>query len=440
MSDSMAGFDHGQNDSEQLVANISTPRKVNAGVFDKSDRRVKYSRNLDSFRRYITDSPTPAKIAGFLRMVDTGDIGVLSELQEEMESKDLHLQSMSQTRQRQFTQLLWDIEPDEKAKDQVLATEAADLVRDVLTRMDTFDDTLEHLATGIPTNLAVTELIWDSGVLIETVDVPGHRLRGDVHDGPGIFIETDDEPLGVQAFPNKFVVFHSNPRAGFPLRVTLTHATVVPWLIINFARSDWMAFSELYGTPWRIAVMGENYDPKDKEVIEDMLDNLSTDAAAVMGDLDRIDIIQASGTGETFQNQISWAEKKLSIGYLGQTLTSDTTGVGSLALGKVHANVRADLTLSDIRREQKVIGRQIIRPMCKLSFPRFDVPCPKFVRKLTEVRDIETERLNMDQIRQAQEMGLQVNTDEAYEKLGITRPETMTQDILTPKPKEVDSE
>lgn len=440
MSDSMAGFDHGQNDSEQLVANIATPKKVNAGVFNKSDRRVKYSRTLDNFRRYLTDSPTPAKIAGFLRMVDTGDIGVLSELQEEMESKDLHLQSMSQTRQRQFTQLEYDIEPDDKAEDQVLAIESADYVREILTGMDTFDDTLEHLATGIPTNLAVTELIWDSGVLIETVDVPGHRLMGDIHDGPGIFIETDAEPLGVQAFPSKFVVFHSNPRAGFPLRVTLTHATVVPWLIINFARSDWMAFSELYGTPWRIAVMGENFDPKDKEELKDMLENMSTDAAAVVSDLDRIDIIQATGTGETFQNQIAWAEKKLSIGYLGQTLTSDTTGVGSLALGKVHANVRADLTLSDIRREQKVIGRQVIRPMCKLKFPRFNVPCPKFVRKLTEVRDIDTERLNMDQVRLAQELGLPMNTEEAYEKLGITRPENMTQDVVNAKPKEVEDE
>lgn len=413
----MMGFQH------NLEASLCPKRDINAGVFNRSDRVVKHSRNLDSTRRYLTDNPTPSRLASLLRSVDDGDIAVLPELQEEMEAKDAHLQGVSQTRQRALTALEWDIEPDPKAEDQDAAIEAADYCRGVLTDMESFDPTLIHLAKGIPTNIAVTELIWHKAVLVDTVDVPGSRLVGDQMNGPGVFIETDDNHLGVAAIQDKFVIYHRGAKGCFPLRSTMTHATVKLWIASHFSISDWMAFSELYGVPWRIGIMGEGTMPEDKDVLEDMLANMGSDTAAVYDGLSSIEIIQASGTGETFEKQINWSESKMSILYLGQTLTTDTAGVGSFALGKVHDNVRTDLLISDIKVEADVVRNQMLRPMTQLRFPTRRMPIPRFVRKLVESSDVEGDRLSMDQISKAQELGLAIDVDETYEKLNLTKPE-----------------
>jgi len=77
-----------------------------------------------------------------------------------------------------------------------------------------------------------------------------------------------------------------------------------------------------------------------------------------------------------------------------------------------------------------MINNQIIFPMCRLRFPRFDVPCPSFKRKLFESRDTDTERLNMEQIRMMKEMGLPMNVDEVYERIGMTMPERFTEDVI----------
>lgn len=422
----MMGFIQKEN---RLIASLASPRQVNAGVFSKSDRKVKFSHQLDSQRRYLTDSPTPARLANLLRAVDNGDIAVLPELQEEMESKDAHLQGVSQTRQLALTALDWDIQPDPRADDQDLAIEASDVVRRILNDIRTFGDTLVHLATGIP-NLAVVELIWHKGMLVETVDVPGSRLIGDSMNGPGIFIETEKEPLGVQALPSKFVVYHRKRGGCYPLRVTLTHATVKPWIMGHFSISDWMAFSELYGVPWRIGTIEAGATPEDKDVLEEMLKNMGSDTAAVYDEFSNIEIIQASGTGETFEKQIAWSESKMSILYLGQTLTTDTSGVGSFALGKVHDNVRTDILLSDIKIEADVIREQIIRPMVALLFPAKRVPVPRFVRQLIESQNVEGDRLAIDQISKALELKMPLMVDETYEKLNLTKPEGFDQEVI----------
>lgn len=397
----------------------------------RSGQIVKYERARDAMRRRLTDGPSPEKMASTLLSVDNGDIAALCEIQEEMESKDSHLQGIANTRRRGLTALPWDVVPDTSRADSGLAKEAAVFVRESLLGIPTWEDVLEHMALGIGPNVSVIEMIWEAAEVVDFVCVPCHRLTGAPFDqGPGVYIETNAEPLGTAAFPGKFIVHHPLGRPSFPFHVTLTHATVRPWLVRHFTMSDWMAFSELYGVPMRLAILDQQVTDETRTDVQDMFDQMGSDLAGVFGEGTDIKFLQADGAGETFQNQMEHAKMDLSILWLGQTLTTDIGDRGSFAAAKVHDNVRADLLLSDIRSEARTLRDQLFRVMVGLRFPGRDVPAPHFVRQLNERRNIEAERADLEQMQFILDRGLAVDVDEMYRKTKLTKPDSVSDDVI----------
>jgi len=387
-------------------------------------RLVEYSQRLDGSPDYLTDAPTPDTFARIIQSADDGDIGDLMRLNEEMEAKDAHLQGVVETRRGALTALDWSIEPAESAKKQELADKAAAYVQDELENLHTLTGTLEHLATAIGPGLAVTELIWAKGRLLETNDVPSRRLRSDPLLGNAIRIETEDNWQGIETPPGKFIVFAPRSRAGSPIAVTMTRACAWLYILKHYARADWSSFSELFGMPFRVAMCGDNVPDDAQAKIGQMLRDMSADGWAVLPHSEDVTLDwkeTAKGDGP-YLPLIDWVEKKQSILYLGQTGTTDIGDRGSFAAIKVHDNVRADLLYSDIKKEGRMIRQSLIRPMCLLKWPRREVPLPHFVREVHEVKDLDAERLSLEQLRAAKEFGLLVDEDEQYRMLNIAKP------------------
>lgn len=400
----------------------------------RPSRITQYSTILDTSPRYLSDNPTPTKLSNALRAVDGWDVAALCELSEEFEAKDSHLMSEATKRRNALTCLSWKIEPDERARDQGAAKAAADYIDERLRMIDSWDTTLEHFASGIGPNVAVVELVWQDAELIDTLDVPGHRLIGQFWNSKEIRIQTDRSQFwGVSTFPGKFVVHHPQTKSGNPLRATMVHAVTLPWLFKNLSAADWLAFSEVYGTPWRWAEYTDSVVDADRTTAQDMLENMSADLAASLPVGVQLKTYQASGTGETYREQIAWAERKMSILYLGQTLTTELGDTGSRAAAQVHEGVRKDICIADIAAERRTIERQIFRFMLNLKFPNKPMPLPRFCRELPERRDVETERLVLDQITFAVGHGLRIDEEVMYEKLQLPIP-------LTPEPKKTSSE
>lgn len=393
---------------------------------------VRYDPTVDEYRRYVTDSPTPERMATWLRSVDDGDIAALCEMTDEMIAKDAHLTGVAETRRGAVTALDWDIEMNPDDPDPGIAEAKADYCRAKLFELTNFDEALDHLAEGIGPNVAVLELLWDRAELTGIVTVPGHRLTGDpMGQRPGVFVETETSQ-GVPTSPGKWIVHHPNPAGGFPLRRTLTHATVFPWLMIHFTRVDWMAFSELYGHPLRIAKWTDDVPDDDRTAVETMLREMGSDVAGSFPENVNIEFLQASGTGEIFANQAEYAERKMSIAWLGQTLTTDVgkTGSGAFALGKVHNNIRQDLLSKDLKAEKRTIEQQLLAPMVGLRFPDSPSPPPLWRRVIEEARDLDQERIGMEKLDRATSLGLTVKTDEVYETLGFERPGEGETDVM----------
>ena len=392
-------------------------------------RFTKRSTYLDSYRRYLTDSPTPSRIASIIRSTDTGDVAAAIELNEEMEAKDAHLQGVANTRRLALTALPWDVIPDADAKDQPAAEAAAEFVSETLRKVNGWNEGLDHLAAAIGPGISVLELVWNRGKLIEVVPVPGDRLVGDIADGSGVYVTTDEHPYdGIKAGGSKFVVFTPTVRGGFhPLRVTITRAQAYLWVIKHFAVADWSGFAETYGQPVRMANVKAAATPEEQEVVKDMLQNMGSDLWGMFTDNVDVKFLEAARNSEPFSGMVEWIEKKQAILYLGQTLTTEPGNIGSLALGQVHDSVRAALTLSDIGHEAQMVRWQVFRWLVRFQWPGRDIPLPLFHRQPAEARNIDMDRIDLEKLRFLKESGLGVDPEVVYERLGIPQPKEKPQ-------------
>lgn len=384
----------------------------------KAGQVVRYQRES---MQYVTDSPTATKFVSLLRGVDVGKVDDMFRLFEEMKAKDAHLQGVSNTRENAITALEWDIGPETNTDSPDLAADAAEFIHDELRNLRTFSDSLVHLTEAISTGVSVVELIWQDFRLVETYDVPGTLLRQDM-DTSRIKVETPKAPLGVELPPGKFVVYIPKPQAGFPFRVTLTRAVAWLYLVKHFVFADWAGFSERFGMPFPVGTVGDNVDPGAASDLEAALANLMAEGYAVLPEGCGIDIKEASRNNHPYGELMELIDKKISILWLGQTLTTDIGSVGSFAAANVHNNVRTDILLSDLAQEAAAVRNFIIAPMIQLRFPNKKVPLPHFKRKLLESRNIESERLTLDQLRFGREINLTVEKSWLHDSLGIPMP------------------
>lgn len=259
---------------------------------------------------------------------------------------------------------------------------------------------MDHMLTAIGPGVAVAELVWQRGRLRDIVRVPGHRLMQDPFVSPAVRIETDDEPVdGAPTYSPGYLVHCPNDRAGFPIRVTLTRATAWLWLIKHYGVSDWSTFAETYGHPWRIANFTRAAQDGEVDAVEAMLRDMTSDMYGVFTDAVDVKFLEAARNNQPFEGLVDWCERKQSILWLGQTLTTEQGSVGSLALGQVHDNTRASITLADIHAEAAMYREQLLTPMVRFRFPGENLPVPQFVRQVAEDAQVEVQRLRMDQIK-----------------------------------------
>ena len=399
------------------------------------ERRLYRWGHLDQNRRYITDNPSATKFVSILKRVDGGDVAALVEMDEEMLAKDAHLQGVANTRRLAVLALDWFVDPDIGTGDEGLAKEAAQYVSETFHAIESFPEFLSHNQSAIGPNIAVTELVWGNGTIVDTVPIPGNLLFYRPEMGPGMRIMTLDDPFnGIECSRGKFVCYSPNPKPGLPLTITITRAQAILYLLKHFAIADWATFSELFAMPIRIATYKKGAQEEEKSDVENMLRDLSSDAWGMFSEDVTIDFKEANKGTATYSDLVKWIESRQSILYLGQTLTTEIGQFGSFAAAKVHDNVRADILISDLRAEANCIRNQVIRPLVEIAFPGRSAPIPHFRREILEGRNIDwAERLKLEKIGLMAKLGLPMLRTEMYELLGITQPKP-GEEVVEPTP------
>lgn len=369
----------------------------------------------DSLRQYPTTGLTPSRVVAFAQAADAGAPHVLFELFDEMLAKWPRLAAVEATRRLALTGLDWEIESSDPR--------IADFCRASLQRIDRFRDVLEHLAGAIGRGVAVCELVWDSGRLIDIVPVPHSRLMADPHEPWRMRIRTEDDPtvgVAIDEQPLKWLVHEPQPCSGRLFNGGLLRASLPLFVAQHFSFKHWLTYSEVAGMPVRFAQYDALMPEGDKQDVQKMLEKLGTDASAAFSkDID-LKLLEGRAAGDKpYQPLQEHCNTEVTILWLGQHLTTDIHQSGSRAAAEIHDRVREDLLVDDIKSEGETIRRGVLAPIVAARFGE-NVETPRFRRSLIE--SVDTKVLAETLAVASRDLGLRIPARWAHQALGIPQP------------------
>ena len=368
---------------------------------------------------YPGDGLTPASLALILREADAGDPVRYLELAETIEERDPHYLGVLGTRRRAVSQIEITVEP---ADDSSEAEEDASMIRDWLKR-DELRGEMFDILDAIGKGFSFTEIMWDSSMgqfqpaELKWRDPRWFRFERHNLDMPLMLGEHGQE----QALPGfKFIFARMQAKSGLPLRSGLARTVLWAYLFKKYTERDWAIFTQTYGQPLRLGRYGSGASDKDKQTLFRAVANIAGDCAAIVPHGMDIEFIEASNVGSStslFQERAEWYDKQVSKAVLGQTATTDAE-TGGLGSGKEHREVQEDIERADSSALAAILNRQLIRPWIDLNRG----PQKRYPRLIIARPDEEDLAQWSSAVTPWVEQGLQVKSDEIYDKLGITKP------------------
>lgn len=376
----------------------------------------------DKYSTYPSNGLTPKKLARIFRAADDGDVWEQMELFEEMEEKDPHLFAQLQTRKLAVAGLDWEVQP---FGDDGQSKEVAAFIDAQLKGIENLDDIFIDMLDAIGKGVSVMEIAWGVGadgwdVIEDIVYVHPKKLVWDSRTDE-MKICTREFPAGIALPENKFVVHRYKAKSGHASRNGILRVVAWMYLFKNYDVKDWVAFAEVFGMPLRLGKYGMGASEDDKRALMEAIYSLGSDAAGIIPDTTVIEFIESQKTTsvEIYENLARYCDEQTSKAVLGQTLSSDSGG-GSYAQGKVHNEVRHDLTVADAKALAVTVRRDIIRPLVEYNFGR-DVDLPFFIFDCQEAED-QKEAVDIYKILVC-DMGLKIPERHIYKKFNIPKPE-----------------
>lgn len=386
---------------------------------------------MDKYSGYPSDGLTPTRLARIFKQADCGDVRSQMELFEEMEEKDAHLFSQLQTRKLAVTGLDWEIQPfSSEEADKIIA----EFVSEQMNQLENLNDIMMDMLDAIGKGISVMEIEWgiDSDMHNVIEDIRQVHAKKLIWDSitDEMKICTQDYPEGLSIPQNKFVIHRYKAKSGHESRAGILRVISWMYLFKNYSLKDWVAFAEVYGMPLRLGKYDASASKADKEALMQAIISLGSDAAGIVPTSTAIEFIEANKTTSTdvYSTLAKYCDEQISKAVLGQTLSSDSGG-GSYAQGKVHNEVRHDLTKADAAAMETTIRQQIIAPLVLYNFgPDADVPFFQF-----DCQDPEDLLQTADiYVKLGTELGIPIAADHIYKKFNIPKPER-GQELVKPR-------
>lgn len=324
----------------------------------------------DKYSTYPSNGLTPRRLARIFRAADDGDVTEQMELFEEMEEKDPHLFSQLQTRKLAVTGLDWEVQP---FSDGELDKTIADFIDKQLKSIENLDDLFIDMLDAIGKGVSIMEIAWGVGTdganIIEDIEYVHPKKLAWNSQTDEMEVCTREFPSGVPLPENKFVVHKYKAKSGHTSRNGILRVISWMYLFKNYDVKDWIAFCEVFGMPLRLGKYSAAASDDDKKALMEAIYSLGSDAAGIVPDSTMIEFIESQKTTsvEIYERLARYCDEQISKAVLGQTLSSDSGG-GSYAQGKVHNEVRHDLTVADAKALATTIRRDIIRPLVEYNF------------------------------------------------------------------------
>lgn len=372
-------------------------------------------------------------------------------LLEEALDKDAHLSAL--ITQRKAAVLSWEREVV-PADGSPAALQAASVVEQALTNIGTgnavrggdggFEHDLAELLDAIPYGLAVSEIMWeqkqsaasyqlsDSGtehrtdgwqlkadsLLLPKALLSRHPRRFVFAAGGDLRLLSKAEPVKGEALPaRKFIVFapysrHENPYGLPQLRSV--------WWLAYFKRQVlkfWVMYCEKFGTPTAVLRHPLSASEREKRAYRRIIGSIQQETGLVVPEGVELELLEAqrAGSALTYRELIEFANREMSKALVGQTLTTESDGRGSYALGQVHHAVREDIVRQDAQALMALVNTQLVRWIVDLNFPPSQRKYPRWRLHPPREDDLKLQ-LEIDRFFAGQ--GLPLDEAELYARYG----------------------
>lgn len=372
----------------------------------------------------------PGRLGAIVRAADNGQTRDWFILAEEIEELFSHYYAVLSKRKRQVSLLPITVEPAEGVKD---AEKHTDFVRRWLDRK-----VLKHAAFDILDALgkgySVNEVIWenrDGG--FQPAEILWRNQRDfevSWEDGQTLWLrkEAGFEDL----YPHKFLLHKHASKSGNVVRSGLTRAVCWLWMYSTYTAKDWALFVQGYGLPVRLGKYGASASASDKRTLWRAVRSIGGDLAAIIPDSMQMELIEAKGATEgakLYEGRGTWLNMEVSKLVLGGTASTDATS-GGHAAGRDHRAGEQDVEKFDADLLAGSVNRQIIPAMIAFSFGQQDAyPTVKIGQEeLTPISDVIAAVADLGPL------GFKVKSQELYDRLQLTKPETGDDVIGVPAP------
>ena len=171
--------------------------------------------------------------------------------------------------------------------------------------------------------------------------------------------------------------------------------------------------------PLRLGTYGATASQEDKDALRQALIEMASDASGIIPAGTSVQFVESNkqSSVDIYERLARFCDEQMSKAIVGQTLTSDSGG--SYAQGKVHNDVRQDLTEADCKSLMETIRRDVIRPLVLYNFgPSANVPYFKI--SATDTDDLKE---MADIYKTLSGSGLEIPKSFLYRKFNIPAPE-----------------
>lgn len=364
---------------------------------------------------------------------------------QEMEERDAHLFSTLQTRKNALAGCDWKMVPADSTEE---AQRIARDVEDALHALPDFSGVVFKMMDAVAKGISILELMWrvdpqTGRVAIDEVKsrFPSAFLldnKGQLHlasdnlshtvldETPRLLARPGESALMLprtRMLPErKFLrfIFQQSPSA--PYGSPLCAKSYSYYFIKKNTLKFWTLFNEKFGVPTVAARYTSATSAEELDTLSEALAILDKSAAILVPETVTLDLLEAkrSGAANTYRELADWCNDEISKIVLGQTLTtSEGRRSGSLALGRVHEQVRSEYLQADARAVGEALSSQLVRWIVDFNHG-IDVAAPRFVFDVANAGEFRDD-LAIDQ--ELIRMGVALPASYFYEKYRRPAPE-----------------